>query len=1270
MPPKVGLDPLPQAHNIVLTPVDEASSPSSASSSSPPPPLQPLSQPSYSQPTMMNSSASVSSLAAPQASQSRRHSYGAALDPQQGATSVVNRYANRSPSDLSTSPSASTSPGNNGSSGSTLAAPQSSVRVRSRSPLRAPISPGHDGGANPNAIIGDRRVPSRADNNNNYNGSVPSFSRDRSDNEDARTPKRDNGMDRERTPKDDDLEEQMEREKRDMERERQRQRIAMTAEDDRRRTALATVMATRNTNNNNNMGGGSSEVDGDMDDRNDPTTDIPLRRGVLAIAAGHTSRRASARADELRRGVLDATQMSPAKVLVDRSRSPTPTRERIIPAKIRPTLGDSPESTPRLQLSSGRAASPLQLRRESPQRLRMTTNNNNNPPTSSIATVTTPPLIQSRNGPTSPLNNNKSDNDRRPTVSSRPSLRSGEAGASPIVSQQGMPPPHQGPIKRRPPPNDDHIAKGMTNNNNNNNNDGDTISDDFFNRGRPDHSPVRPGTTGHVAYSVPSSSTAGAIATRGAARSRTAFNGPPESPQSGRALSETDSPQVSMPSGGPSPSPTSLLPVAAFIDEPNQPMFRQTHVDYGRSPTNNRASQQHASVFSGVRSSNAHTPFSPHAGHGADDEATEINRPLTAALGRTTTIFPSDSLAVVPPQSSSPIIGVPPMGERHPAYSGDDFTLSESDDVSSSYDDPRILKDRGQEVRTEPIVRSESPRSSRMGFNAVGRFGGFGEVNASGVAMVTISNNGGVTAAASTTSVGGSGIAGFIATGDNDDLNASWDGRLAVDRGQEVRTEAIQRSDSPRSSIVGGFKGRFGGLVPSDDDNGQSDMRTSGSFQFNRGTLGGGGGIGGLQLNMESMGPGPLPSESPRGHLQIGGPTSGKLDILAMSSSGDMSRQSFDVSGGEYRGSNGLVIGHDRITSVSGTPQQVPPQGGMNIGGRPISRDGVDPRLSGSYGRGGLGGTLGGTLGHGVALMHKPLEVTRHNPLAMTGGNNMAANIGSQRELKAATLHIVPTGGAQQGGHHHNNNNHHGGHGHGHGQGGLGMDMGFGHHRRGKGEPIAALGTAVEAGDVVKLGALGSGQTGTVYRGIYITSKPDNEDSLLKNFQLLALKSVNVHDKAQRHQMEKELEAFANTNCPNILGFRGAWFNGSSITMALEYMDQGSLDIAVKKVPPLSEDVIRYISRELLKGLDHMHSRHQLHRDIKPANMLIDAEGRVKISDFGLVKQLDSSQAFSKTFVGTLMFLSPERIAGQPFSYPSDIWSIGISLIFLATGNI
>jgi mitogen-activated protein kinase kinase 1 len=78
--------------------------------------------------------------------------------------------------------------------------------------------------------------------------------------------------------------------------------------------------------------------------------------------------------------------------------------------------------------------------------------------------------------------------------------------------------------------------------------------------------------------------------------------------------------------------------------------------------------------------------------------------------------------------------------------------------------------------------------------------------------------------------------------------------------------------------------------------------------------------------------------------------------------------------------------------------------------------------------------------------------------------------------------------------------------------------------------------------------------------------------------------------------------------------------------------------------------------------------KHWIHRDLKPGNILINSEGIVKLTDFGIARSLENTFASAKTFIGTSTHLSPERMIGKEYSFDSDIWSLGLIVFELATG--
>lgn len=96
--------------------------------------------------------------------------------------------------------------------------------------------------------------------------------------------------------------------------------------------------------------------------------------------------------------------------------------------------------------------------------------------------------------------------------------------------------------------------------------------------------------------------------------------------------------------------------------------------------------------------------------------------------------------------------------------------------------------------------------------------------------------------------------------------------------------------------------------------------------------------------------------------------------------------------------------------------------------------------------------------------------------------------------------------------------------------------------------------------------------------------------------------------------------------------------------------------------PEIDEGVLAKVALQMLCGLSYLHSKNQLHRDIKPANVLLNSQGQLKLSDFGISRELPEEVDFSKTAVGTRSYMSPERIEGGRYSFKSDVWGLGLIL--------
>lgn len=191
------------------------------------------------------------------------------------------------------------------------------------------------------------------------------------------------------------------------------------------------------------------------------------------------------------------------------------------------------------------------------------------------------------------------------------------------------------------------------------------------------------------------------------------------------------------------------------------------------------------------------------------------------------------------------------------------------------------------------------------------------------------------------------------------------------------------------------------------------------------------------------------------------------------------------------------------------------------------------------------------------------------------------------------------------------------------------------------------------------LDALGSGQSGYVSQAIHTPTK-----------KIIAIKKISVYEKSRRNQIMNEFNALVNTNCNGLVEFYGIFFSKGSVSIALEYCECGSLFDILKKVKIIPEIILAKICLNILNGLDFLHSeKKQVHRDLKPSNICLNANGQAKITDFGISRELKDSLKKCLSYVGTYTYMSPERIRAEPYSFKSDIWGLGLTLMECAIGR-
>ncbi|CAA2995988.1 mitogen-activated kinase kinase 6 [Olea europaea subsp. europaea] len=170
---------------------------------------------------------------------------------------------------------------------------------------------------------------------------------------------------------------------------------------------------------------------------------------------------------------------------------------------------------------------------------------------------------------------------------------------------------------------------------------------------------------------------------------------------------------------------------------------------------------------------------------------------------------------------------------------------------------------------------------------------------------------------------------------------------------------------------------------------------------------------------------------------------------------------------------------------------------------------------------------------------------------------------------------------------------------------------------------------------------------------------------------LFALKVIQMNIQEDiRKQIVQELKINQASQCPHVVVCYHSFYHNGAISLVLEYMDRGSLVDVIRQVKTILEPYLAVVCKQVLQGLVYLHhEKHVIHRDIKPSNLLVNHNGEVKITDFGVSAMMANSMGQRDTFVGTYNYMAPERISGSTYDNKSDIWSLGMVILECAIGR-
>lgn len=195
------------------------------------------------------------------------------------------------------------------------------------------------------------------------------------------------------------------------------------------------------------------------------------------------------------------------------------------------------------------------------------------------------------------------------------------------------------------------------------------------------------------------------------------------------------------------------------------------------------------------------------------------------------------------------------------------------------------------------------------------------------------------------------------------------------------------------------------------------------------------------------------------------------------------------------------------------------------------------------------------------------------------------------------------------------------------------------------------------------LEAIGSGGMSNVYLA---------HDMILdRDVAIKVLRYDFNNEEELRRRFKREALSSTSLGHPNIVSIFDVGEDNDLPYLVMEYVPGDTLKEYIIKHSPVEPERAVEIMSQLASALAHAHHNHIVHRDIKPQNVLVDEDGNVKISDFGIAMALSAtSYTQTNSVLGTVHYLSPEQARGGMANKKSDIYSLGIVMYELLTGKL
>src|ERR1700761_3850852 len=192
---------------------------------------------------------------------------------------------------------------------------------------------------------------------------------------------------------------------------------------------------------------------------------------------------------------------------------------------------------------------------------------------------------------------------------------------------------------------------------------------------------------------------------------------------------------------------------------------------------------------------------------------------------------------------------------------------------------------------------------------------------------------------------------------------------------------------------------------------------------------------------------------------------------------------------------------------------------------------------------------------------------------------------------------------------------------------------------------------------------IGAGGMSTVYRAL--------DETLQRQVAIKLLNREVASDSDQLERFRREARAVAQLSHPHIVGVIDAGEDENRPYIVFEYVEGETLKDRIRRLGRLPVDEALAYAIEIARALGCAHSHDIVHRDVKPQNVLIDPEGSAKVTDFGIARSLkDDGLTADGRVLGTTDYVSPEQALGHDVNGQSDIYSLGVVLYEMLTGDV